>query len=201
LLSSANPSLPVLDPRFGKDFFDNNRYELDLDVQMALEAFSDYLDAHYTGTPLARPTPSFDSAPVGPVRSLSRSEALLRRDATASGARRPSEELAEYRLVPHNLMLPADQVLMYWKEHEPRWPQLARAAFDILSVPGTPASPSYNLLLAYILHLKGSSVGVERTFSGGRDLISIRRHTLKGDTIRKLMISKAWLRRRQAEGM
>lgn len=40
----------------------------------------------------------------------------------------------------------------------------------------------------------GSAVAVERIFSGGRDTISLRRTSLKADTIRTLMLVKQHLR-------
>ena len=40
----------------------------------------------------------------------------------------------------------------------------------------------------------GSAVAVERIFSGGRDTISLRRASLKPDTIRTLMLVKQHLR-------
>ena len=40
----------------------------------------------------------------------------------------------------------------------------------------------------------GSAVAVERIFSGGRDTISLRRASLKPDTIRVLMLVKQRLR-------
>lgn len=40
----------------------------------------------------------------------------------------------------------------------------------------------------------GSAVAVERIFSGGRDTISLRRASLKPDTIRILMLVKQRLR-------
>jgi hypothetical protein len=39
-----------------------------------------------------------------------------------------------------------------------------------------------------ILFVKWSAVAVERIFSGGRDTISLRRATLKPETIRMLML-------------
>ena len=40
----------------------------------------------------------------------------------------------------------------------------------------------------------GSAVAVERIFSGGRDTISLRRASLKPETIRTLMLVKQRLR-------
>jgi hypothetical protein len=40
----------------------------------------------------------------------------------------------------------------------------------------------------------GSSVSVERAFSAGRDVISLRRAALEGDTIRQLMLYRSYLK-------
>lgn len=40
----------------------------------------------------------------------------------------------------------------------------------------------------------GSTVAVERVFSGGRDTIGIRHASLKPETVRTLMLVKAWAR-------
>jgi len=39
---------------------------------------------------------------------------------------------------------------------------------------------------------KATSVPVERAFSGGADLISVKRCSLKADTIRACMCLKSW---------
>ena len=49
-------------------------------------------------------------------------------------------------------------------------------------------------LLKVITVVLGSAVTVERIFSGGRDTISLRRASLKPDTIRTLMLVKQHLR-------
>jgi hypothetical protein len=49
-------------------------------------------------------------------------------------------------------------------------------------------------LLKVITVVLGSAVAVERIFSGGRDTISLRRASLKPDTIRTLMLVKQHLR-------
>lgn len=61
--------------------------------------------------------------------------------------------------------------IAWWIGRAAMWPKLSRMALDILTIPG-------------------SAVAVERVFSGGRDTISIRRASLKADTIRALMIIK-----------
>jgi len=49
-------------------------------------------------------------------------------------------------------------------------------------------------LLKVITVVLGSAVAVERIFSGGRDTISLRRASLKPDTICTLMLVKQHLR-------
>jgi hypothetical protein len=46
----------------------------------------------------------------------------------------------------------------------------------------------------YVLFYLGSAVAVERIFSGGRDIISLRCASLKPETICTLMLVKARLR-------
>ena len=48
--------------------------------------------------------------------------------------------------------------------------------------------------LSFLMIILGSAVAVERIFSGGRDTISLRRASLKPDTIRTLMLVKQRLR-------
>jgi hAT family C-terminal dimerisation region len=60
-------------------------------------------------------------------------------------------------------------LLSWWKEHSGRYPRMAAAARDYLPIPA-------------------SSVSVERLFSGGRDLLGVRRSALKGETMRRLML-------------
>jgi hypothetical protein len=49
-----------------------------------------------------------------------------------------------------------------------------------------------------LLVVPGSKVDVERLFSRGRDLLGIRRYALKGETIRILMLLKAYFERLNA---
>ncbi|KAF7372589.1 Transposase-like protein [Mycena venus] len=71
----------------------------------------------------------------------------------------------------------ADPV-QWWYAHKAEYPRLYRFAGDILSIPG-------------------SAVAVERVFSGGRDTISLRRASLKPETIRTLMLLKHHIRLRR----
>lgn len=74
-----------------------------------------------------------------------------------------------------------------------QFPNLSRLARDILSIPGVfylPTSKYSSSSDAF----KGSAVAVERIFSGARDTISLRRASLKPETIRALVLVKQRLR-------
>lgn len=51
-----------------------------------------------------------------------------------------------------------------------------------------------------ILAVPTSKVDVERLFSGGRDLLRIRRYALKGEMIRVLTLLKAFFKRQLKKG-
>ncbi|GBC14125.2 ribonuclease H-like protein [Rhizophagus irregularis DAOM 181602=DAOM 197198] len=64
-------------------------------------------------------------------------------------------------------------ILMWWKLHEIKYPNLSKMARDYLSIPAT-------------------SAPVERIFSGGTDLVVQKRCSLKESTIRETMCLKGW---------
>jgi hAT family C-terminal dimerisation region len=57
----------------------------------------------------------------------------------------------------------------WWYRHSRDYPQMAAAARDYLAIPG-------------------SGVAVERLFNKGRDVLGIRRQSMKSDTLRMLML-------------
>jgi hypothetical protein len=63
----------------------------------------------------------------------------------------------------------------YWKTHAKQFPCLSSVARDVLSIPG-------------------SSVAVERIFNCGRDVIGLRRHSLKPETFSALTFGKCYLK-------
>ena len=76
-------------------------------------------------------------------------------------------------------------ILKFWKNNAGRYPNLCRMARDILAV-------------------QGGSVGVERMFSMGRDVIPYRRNRLERVSIRATMIVKSYLQkelRKDAAGL
>ncbi len=81
----------------------------------------------------------------------------------------PSDEVDIY--MTQERAYKGNDPLDFWKLHEAQFPNLSKVARQVLSIPG-------------------SSASVERLFSGGRDLIGIRRHSLKPDTMSALMFGK-----------
>lgn len=65
-----------------------------------------------------------------------------------------------------------DWVLQWWKVNVFEFPSMARAARDYLAVPST-------------------EVGVERVFSGARDVLGLRRHSMSAETMRWLVLLKS----------
>jgi hypothetical protein len=57
----------------------------------------------------------------------------------------------------------------WWRTHKDEYPRMAAAARDYLAIPA-------------------SEVAVERLFSAGRDLLGVRRHSMKANTMRMLML-------------
>lgn len=66
--------------------------------------------------------------------------------------------------------------IRYWKSHAQEFPNLCQVAIDILSIPG-------------------SATSVERIFNIGKDMIALRRYSLKPETLKALMFCKAALRK------
>ncbi|KAJ6038619.1 hypothetical protein N7460_007336 [Penicillium canescens] len=62
-----------------------------------------------------------------------------------------------------------DWLFGWWRTHNDEYPRMAAAARDYLAIPA-------------------AEVAVERLFSRGRDLLGVRRHSLKGETMRKVML-------------
>jgi hypothetical protein len=83
--------------------------------------------------------------------------------------------------------------VQWWHQRRAQFPNLYRLTRDIFSIPGICflvifVDTVYSQgLLGWVL---GSAVAVERIFSGGRDTISLRRASLKPETIRVLMLVK-----------
>ena len=103
------------------------------------------------------------------------------------------DEVDEYFKLPQE-DFESCKPLQWWLGRRSQFPNLYRLVCDIFSIPGKPL----NLLPFELLETKfntvGSAVGVERTFSGSRDTISLLHASLVPDTIRVLMLVKQRLR-------
>ena len=72
---------------------------------------------------------------------------------------------------------PGVDAMQYWQIHSKEFPNLSKLAKDIISIPG-------------------SSVSVERIFFNcGHDVIGLRRHSLKPETLSALMFGKCALKK------
>ena len=100
--------------------------------------------------------------------------------------RTPKDELTEFWNLPQEDFDTCDP-LQWWHGRRAQFPQLYRLVRDIFSIPGNYLYFSTSLLIIKLIyHLSlGSAVAVERIFSGGRDTISLRRASLKPETIRR----------------
>lgn len=108
------------------------------------------------------------------------SKEVVEDDFLAHVLKRPKKEtkLTEFRkYMCYPLSSPQVDLLAYWKAQENEFPCLANMARDYLAA-------------------QSSSVPVERDFSGGVDLVTPTRCSLKPETIRACMCLKSWFRRK-----
>ncbi|KIJ27296.1 hypothetical protein M422DRAFT_271550 [Sphaerobolus stellatus SS14] len=166
----------LLDPRIGyKGLVDDHTEEPDLlaYVDARKQELELYYQEKYAGKavpplPTASPFPSASRAPASPEKV----------NFTARYSQRqplcPRNELEDFFRMTPELWESCDPV-QWWGARKLQFPNLSRLARDLLSIPG-------------------SAVAVERIFSGGRDTISLRRASLKPETIRTLMLVKQRLR-------
>ncbi|KAF5366386.1 hypothetical protein D9758_009749 [Tetrapyrgos nigripes] len=115
------------------------------------------------------PSTAFDDSPV-------KIDFLSRYEQPSVGPSSLQAELDEYfRSTASRRVKMTTDPLEWWHARRDQFPSLYRFARDILCIPG-------------------SAVAVERVFSGGRDTVSLRRASLKAETIQALMVVKAQLR-------
>ncbi|KAF4620479.1 hypothetical protein D9613_001146 [Agrocybe pediades] len=170
----------ILDPRITYEDLRSD-YQDDEDLLNGLERSKADLYRHFdafyahVANRAALPTSSGYNQPVS---RHSHSQDSPSFDFTARFRQKPQRrtlnELDEYLRLPAQEFYSCDPI-QWWYAQRTRFPALSRLAFDILAIPG-------------------SAVAVERIFSGGRDTISLRRASLRPDTIRVLMILKQAIR-------
>jgi len=169
------PHSTVLDPRFGDRMFKNPKnsdFFSDEWIRGCEESLLDKMEA------LQAPIPTDSNIPPAPsgyetaLDDLIDLDILGEQESSPVRGESPQEELARYLRTARCGI--KDDPLLWWKKNIHTYPTLAHIARDMLAIPG-------------------GSVLVERTFSGGRDLISLRRASLNAESIEKLMQFRAWI--------
>ncbi|KAF5338562.1 hypothetical protein D9758_016540 [Tetrapyrgos nigripes] len=123
------------------------------------------------------PSTAFDDSPV-------KIDFLSRYEQPSVGPSSLQAELDEYfRSTASRRVKMTTDPLEWWHARCDQFPSLYRFARDILCIPAN-----------FTFYASGSAVAVERVFSGGRDTVSLRRASLKAETIQALMVVKAQLR-------
>ena len=185
----------VLDPRIGLSQFRAD-YDDDPDIQAHIDQSVVQLRAHYVANYTvgsSRQTVCTESITARAVQGGT----PAKRDFTAryKQATRcaPVRELEEFLLLP-SVDWESCNPVQWWGDRQAQFPNLSRLARNILSIPGAFIFGFNHDILLLTFTSPGSSVAVERIFSGGRDTISLRRSSLKPETICTLMLLKNRLR-------
>jgi hypothetical protein len=186
-----------LDPRISYSAL-KDEFADDDDLSSYLESSKSNLQAYFKEK---YPRPSPESSPLSLAPSLSSvssssSSSVLtalgspQKNFTARFRRKRAapDELLEFWSSPQEDFDMVDP-LQWWLGRRAQFPQLYCLARDIFSIPGM-----LLFITSYYMttneHFPGSAVAVEHIFSGGRDTISLRRASLKPETIRILMLVK-----------
>ncbi|KAF4617983.1 hypothetical protein D9613_012957 [Agrocybe pediades] len=171
----------ILDPHITYEDLRSD-YQEDEDLLNGLERSKadlyHHFDAFYAHV-VSRPALPTSSSYNQPISRHSQSQDSPSFDFTARFHQKPQRhtlnELDEYLRLPAQEFYSCDPI-QWWYAQRTRFPALSRLAFDILAIPG-------------------SAVAVEHVFSGGRNTISLRRASLRPETIRILMILKQSIRK------
>lgn len=74
--------------------------------------------------------------------------------------------------IPESVTREGNWLCSWWRKHADEYPRMAAAARDYLAIPA-------------------AEVAVERLFSHGRDILGVRRYSLQGETMRRLMFLRS----------
>lgn len=205
MLISIN--LSVLDPRYKMSLFENNPNEFPDAwlTSMRLESLS---WMKQDSAPISTPSTTHPTLSTAANTETNDSDDELWRDTSLVGAvpasaavSEPSieDELHDYLKEPRYAPNGKADPLVWWSTKENIYPRLARCAKVILAIPGMCVYYSIIIILKQRSNLPGSSVSVERIFSGGRDLLGIRRDSLTAETMRMLMLyyAQLWMEQNQ----
>jgi hAT family C-terminal dimerisation region len=167
-----------------------DEFENDFDLSSHLEKSKDDLLKHYKDHYAPSSTPSLSQTSSQASISAS-SNASPQKNFISRFNRKPrtsTDELLEFWSLPQEDIESCDP-LHWWYGRHAQFPNLYRLVRDIFSIPGVFLLYYGVFNLTYYI-LKGSAVAVEQIFSGGRDTISLRRASLKPETIRVFMLVK-----------
>ncbi|KAJ8515669.1 hypothetical protein ONZ45_g6946 [Pleurotus djamor] len=169
----------LLDPRIGYERLRED-YHDDQDLLDYLEDskknLHDFFRSRYAhhGTSSSATTTTTSLSKARPARPQQSPQKVNFTKRYQQTERPDADQLLDFFKVPQENFDHCDPI-KWWVGRKSQFPDLFRLARDILSIPG-------------------SAVAVERVFSGGRDTISLRRASLKPETIRTLMLVKQHLR-------
>lgn len=198
---TAHTSSIVLDPRFmyegaKQEAIEDDDEEYLLLIEKSRAALRTYFDQNYASRSATGGEGEDDEDSAG-TSGLGKRSPTKKHDFTRRYKKQyvPVDEFEDFFGMNPEPFRDGWSAVTWWAAHRDRFPNLSRLARDILSIPGVyfvPLLPPWALFNVYADH-PGSAVAVERVFSGGRDTISLRRSSLKPDTIRKLMLLKHYL--------
>jgi hypothetical protein len=178
--------LLVLDPRISYSAL-SDEFEGDEDLAPFLEVAKNklhvYYKTHYANKTAPRPLPSNTSSQRASTLDRSPQKNFTAR---FQRPRAPIDELLEFWKLPQEDFDTCNPI-RWWLGRRSSFPNLYRLACDVLSIPG---GVSFYYYYYSSSSSSASAVAVERVFSGGRDTISLRRASLKAETIRTLMLVK-----------
>lgn len=163
----------VLDPRVGLDFYNDSRKtiaEVQSDRDSAKAEVEHYFKDYCT-MPVAAVSISTSSLTNGIY-----SKVFKRRKITEVGS-----QVEIYCSLVNDDVDGSTDILMWWKQHQKQFPQLAAMARDVLSAVGT-STPS------------------ERAFSSSKETSSDRRNRLSPITMEALQVCKSWLKNERRLG-
>jgi hypothetical protein len=175
----------LLDPRFKSQYLVENGFESDYPglIEESVGYLEQCVDKKKRESLSKAKATSFSLVSSSDASSSVSSSDVINQDGNKVVARmfafrrNQPEDIAE---VNNYLSFPleSEQVdpLIWWEMHAKDFPFLSKVAKDILSAPG-------------------SSVCVERLFNCGRDVIGIRRHSLKAETTSCLMFGRIALKK------
>ncbi len=181
----------VLDPRISyegmQDDYTGDHLLADY-LEDAKHKLCDHYNAHYANrvpstSPLTVPTPTTASLfkPQGLPQKLDFTSRYWKKTAVV-------DELTMYFNLPWEDFGSCSPV-KWWFNKCDELLYLFHLAHDILSIPGMYQVFNTSVCMSDVVYI-GSAIAVERIFSGGCDIISLRHASLKPDTICVLMLVK-----------